>query len=133
MPLSSFAILAGGTNSATGGTSKTYTIDGKPIVGGVHVQDASVTDFRVRPNATFRNREPKYNSALKKFSKDKKTVTLVIPKILADGSVEYNLIRIEREVHPESTAAEALELNTQGAQLLFDSEVAAFWASGSIA
>jgi hypothetical protein len=132
MSLSSFAVLAGGTNSATGGTSKTYAIDGKPVVGGVHVADASVADFRVRPNATFRNREPKYNSALKKFSKDKKGVTLVIPKLLADGSTEYNLIRIEREVHPESTAAEALELNIQGAQLLFDSEVAAFWASGSL-
>lgn len=131
MALSSFAVLAGGTNSATGGTSKTYADDGKPVAGGKHVSDASVTDFRVRPNITFQNREPKYNSVLKRFSKDKKKATLVIPKILADGSVEYNLIRIEREVHPESTAAEALELNIQGAQLLFDSELAAFWASGS--
>jgi hypothetical protein len=55
-----------------------------------------------------------------------------MPKILADGSTEYNLIRIEREVHPESTAAEALELNIQGAQLLFDSEVLAFWSAGSL-
>lgn len=133
MSLSSFSVLAGGTNSASGGTSKTYTIDGKQIVGGLHVADASVTDFRVRPNATFRNRDPKYNSALKRFSKDKKSVTLVIPKLLADGSTEYNLIRIEREVHPESTVAEALELNTQGAQLLFDPEVAAFWSAGSLA
>jgi len=132
MSLSSFAILAGGTNSATGGTSKTYAIDGKQVVGGVHVADASVTDFRVRPNATFRNREPKYNSALKRFSKDKKSVTLVVPKILTDGSVEYNLIRIEREVHPESTAAESLELNVQGAQLLFDSELASFWSTGNL-
>lgn len=133
MSLSSFSVLAGGTNSASGGTSKTYSIDGKQVAGGVHVADASVADFRVRPNATFRNREPKYNSATKRYSKDKKSVTLVVPKALADGSYEYNLIRIEREVHPESTAAETLELNTQGAQLLFDSELAAFWASGSLA
>lgn len=133
MSILSFAILAGGTNSATGGTSKTYANDGKPVAGGVHVSDASVTDFRIRPNASFQYREPKYNSATMRFSKDKKKVTLVVPKILASGSVEYNLIRLEREVHPESTAAEALELNTQGAQLLFDSELAAFWASGSLA
>lgn len=131
MALSSFALLAGGTNSATGGTSKTYANDGKPVAGGIHVSDASQTDFRIRPNITFRNREPKYNSVTKKFSKDKKQAVLVIPKLLADGSVEYNLIRIEREVHPESTAAEMLELNVQGAQLLFDSEVSAFWTVGS--
>lgn len=131
MALSSFAVLAGGTNSASGGTSKTYSADGKPVPGGLHVSDTSVTDFRVRPNITFRFREPKYNSTLKTFSKNKQTATLVIPKLLASGSVEYNLIRIEREVHPESTAAEMLELNIQGAQLLFDSEVAQFWATGS--
>lgn len=133
MSLTSFAILAGGTNSAAGGTSKTYANDGKAVAGGVHVADASVTDFRIRPNITFQYREPKYDSVKKTFSKGKVKATLVIPKILASGSVEYNLIRIEREVHPESTATEHLELLIQGAQLCFDSELAAFWATGSMA
>lgn len=133
MSLSSFSILAGGTNSASGGTSKTYAADGKPVIGGIHVQDSSVADFRVRPNITFQYREPKYNSALKRFSKGKWKATIVIPKLLADGSTEYNLVRIEKEVHPESTAAEALEIIVQAAQLLFDSETAAFWATGTTA
>lgn len=133
MSLSSFAILAGGTNSASGGTSKTYANDGKQIAGGVHVADGSVSDMRIRPNATFKTREPKYDNVLKKFiSKDKKGIVLVIPKLKADGTVAFNLIRIEREVDAETTAAEALELNTQGAQLLFDAELAAFWASGNL-
>jgi hypothetical protein len=36
-------------------------------------------------------------------------------------------------VHPESTAAEAAELNTQGAQLLFDADTTSFWTVGSVA
>lgn len=131
MGLSSFTISAGGTNSVAGGTPTTYTADGKSVNGGIHVSDGSQPDFRVRPNITFQNREPKYNSATMRFSKDKKKVTLVRPIILADGSVEYNLLRLEREVHPATTAAAALELNIQGAQLLFDSETAAFWSAGS--
>lgn len=131
MALNSFAILEGGTNSSTGGTSVTYSSDGKKVDGGIHVIDAANTDFRTRANVTFKNRDPKQISD-GVFSKDKKSATLVIPKLLTDGTVVYNLIRIEREVHPESSAAEALELNTQGAQLLFDTETAGFWASGSI-
>jgi hypothetical protein len=129
MGAKSFSILAGGTVSATGGTAKTYASDGQAVPNGVHVIDSSVTDFRVRPNATLKNRNPVYKDG--KFGKDKKTATLVRPELLASGEVTYNLIRIEREVHPETSAANALELNIQGSQLLFDSELAAFWATGS--
>lgn len=133
MALSSFSLLAGGTNSATGGSSVTYANDGKQIAGGVHVADGSVSDLRLRPNITFKLREPKYDNTLKKFtSKEKKSVVLVKPKLKADGTIAFNLIRIEREIDAETTAAEAAELNIQGGQLTFDSEVSPFWVSGNL-
>jgi hypothetical protein len=133
MPISGMVIKSGGTNSVAGGTDVTYVADGQDVPNGVHVVNASVSDFRVRGNATFKNRIPVYNQSSAKWTKDKKAVTLVLPKLLASGEVVFNLIRIEREVHPESTAAEALELNTQGAQMLFDTDFTNFWSVGSLA
>jgi hypothetical protein len=133
MPINGMVIKSAGTNSVTGGTDVTYVADGQDVPNGVHVVNASVADFRVRGNATFKNRVPTYSQTSSKWSKDKKTVTLVLPKLLSSGEIVFNLIRIEREVHPESTAAEAAELNTQGAQLLFDADTTSFWTVGSVA
>jgi hypothetical protein len=133
MPLNGMILKKAGANSVTGGTDVTYTEDGQEVPNGTHLVDSSVTDFRTRSNIKLQNRIPTYNSLTGEYSKDKKTVTLVCPKILESGKTVYNLIRIEREVHPESTAAEAAELNIQGAQLLFDSDAANFWAVGSLA
>lgn len=128
------AIVKGGASAMTptGGSDVTFTPDGQTVANGIHLADASQTDFRIRKNMTIKNKVPT-QTASGVFSKDKKSVTYVAPKILADGSVVYNLIRIEREVHPESTAAEALDLNMIGAQILSDADFATFFSSGSLA
>lgn len=134
MPLQSAGILKGAATigAASGGTAATLSPDALSVPNGIHVNDNSVTDFRVRPNGTFKVRFPTTDAA-GETSKDKKSATYVIPKLLANGKIKFNLIRIEREIHPESTAAEALELNTIGSQLLTDSDFAAFWSAGSVA
>lgn len=132
MPIKGMILKKAGTNAVTGGTDVTYSSDGTPVVNGTSVINAANTDYRTRESIVVRNRKPTYEAKTKSFTKDKKTVTFQQPKILADGSVVANLIRIEREVHPESTAAEAAELNCQGAQLLFDSDMASFWSVGSV-
>lgn len=116
----------------TGGSDMTFTSDGTTVANGVHLANAAQTDFRIRENLTAKNRNPVLGVD-GVYSKDKKSITYVEPKILASGKVVFNLIRIEREVHPESTAAEALNLNMMGAQFLSDSDYTAFWASGSLA
>lgn len=118
--------------TVTAGTDQTFTADGVAIANGLHLVDAAQTDFRIRRNITAKVKQPAYDSVNKSFSKDKKSVTLVQPKILVNGTVVYNLVRIEREVHPESTSAEALDLNRCGAQLLCDSDYDAFWSVGSL-
>lgn len=128
------AIVKSGSTAMTptGGSDVTFTPDGVSVANGIHVADAAQTDYRIRRNITFKNKVPTLLTD-SSYSKDKKSVTFVAPKILASGKTVFNLIRIEREVHPESTAAEALDLCMVGAQLVSDADFTAFWASGSLA
>lgn len=116
----------------TGGVDMTFTPDGQTVPNGIHLANAAQTDFRIRENMSVRVKQPTMN-AQGVYSKDKKSIVYVEPKILASGLTVFNLIRIEREVHPESTAAEALNLNMMGAQILGDSDFATFWSAGSLA
>lgn len=133
MPIQGSVLKTGATSLTTvGGTDITFTPDGVTVVGGVHVSDASQTDFRIRKNMTVKNRVPSLG-ADGVYSKDKKSITITCPKILSSGKTVFNLIRIERELHPESTAAEGTELQLLGAQALSDADFTSFWQSGSLA
>jgi len=133
MPLNGAIIKTGASAmTPTGGSDETFTSDGISVSGGIHLADAAQTDFRIRKNMTIKNKPPTLLSD-GSYSKDKKSITFVFPKILASGKTIFNLVRIEREVHPETSAADALDLAMIGAQLLTDSDFTAFWASGSMA
>lgn len=137
MSLTNASILTGATLSATGGTAVNYTPDGKEVVNGIHLIDASVSDFTIRPQLTAKSKDPVYTVAKglipAGYGKDKRSVVLVEPFKAANGTFHFNLIRIEREVHPELSAASALDLLKKGAQLAFDADLTAFWATGSLA
>jgi len=117
--------------TVTAGTDQTFTNDGATIANGVHLVDAGQADYRIRRSLTFKVKQPTYG-AVSGYSKDRKGVTLTSPKILTDGTTVFNLIRIEREIHPESTAAEMADLNRVGAQLLSDADFDSFWSVGSL-
>lgn len=132
MPLKGAVILSGCTGmTPVGGASRTLSSDGVAVNGGVHLIDAAVTDYRVRPTAIFKYRPPVYNAATKTWSKDRKSFQFVIPEILADGSITYNLVRGEREMHPESLNAKALELNYSASQMFTDADMVNFWGTGT--
>lgn len=116
--------------TVTGGSDLAFAPDGVSIPGGLHLAVPADEDFRTRRNLTVRNKQPVLTNGV--YSKSKMSTTFVQPKILANGSTVFNLIRIEREVHPESTAAEAFELNMIGTQLLLDADFTAFWSGGSL-
>lgn len=130
MPLNGAVINTGATVSATGGTGKTFTSDGQTIVNGVHLIDASVTDFRVQPSIVCKVKRPVLSST-GVYSKAKLSVTYKVPILLASGATSFEIMRIERESHPEASAASRLDLNVMGAQTMVDSDFASFWASGS--
>jgi hypothetical protein len=134
MPISGMTILDDSTAQAapTGGAAATLTEDGVSVPNGKHVADAGNADFLTRLNATFRNRPPALQ-ADGTWSKAKRSAMIVQPKELADGSYVFNLVRIEFEIHPESTAAEKATLRYNGSQLLTDADVDDFINNGSLA
>lgn len=131
MGLKTMSLLAGATVSSTGGTAQAFTPDGVNVSNGLHLVVAADTDYTTRRQLTAKYRPP----AIQKsgaFGKDKKSLTYVKPTVLTDGTIVFNTIRIEREVHPSLPAIDCIELNKIGAQLLADIDLDSFWSVGSL-
>lgn len=112
------------------GDDLVFTSDGEEVKSGVHTSAAAVTDFRIRPSITLQNRNPKLIAGV--FTKAKRTVKIVLPKILADGSTVYNVRRVEAEDHPECTVAEVDNLNFLTAQVLSQVAYQSFLRTGNL-
>jgi len=120
----------GGTT--TGGTAMALSSDGVEVKNGIHVADAAETNFLVRTNVTLKTRNPQ-KQADGTYSKAKRWYTVVVPKQIASGEIVFNLVRIEEEIHPETTAAEQTNIEMLGAQYFTDSDLDGFRQSGSLA
>lgn len=132
MGLKNMSLLAGATVSASGGSALVFADDGVTIQNGVHLIVPADADYQTRRQVTAKYKTPTLDPKTGSYGKDKKSISLALPIVLTDGRVVFNTIRIEREVHPSLSAANALELNQLGAQLLVDANVANFWAAGSL-
>jgi hypothetical protein len=132
MGLKSMSLLASATVAASGGTALAFADDGVSIQNGLHLIVPADADYQTRRQVTVKYRPPTLDSKTNTYGKDKKSICLAQPVVLSSGQVVFNTIRIEREVHPSLSAAEALELANLGAQLLTDADVLAFWATGSL-
>lgn len=131
MPLSSVVIKSGATAmTPTGGTDQTFTPDGQKVDNGIHTADAAQADFRIRDNITWKSKQPTL-AADGTYSKSKRSVVLVKPRLLASGKTTFPLIRIEVEAHPEVIAAVELDLRMEGAQILTNAGTSSFWTTGN--
>lgn len=131
MSVNNLSIMSGATGiTVTGGASTNYVADGVVIPSGVHVSVPADADFRTRRGMTFKAKMPTLVNG--EYSKAKLSAIYVKPQILLSGKVVFNLIRIEREIHPELDLAGATEFNLVGAQMLCDPEATNFWAAGSL-
>lgn len=132
MGLKTMSLLSGATVSATGGTALAFAEDGVSIQNGLHLIVPADADYQTRRQVTAKYRPPTLDPKTGAYSKDKKSISLALPLVLASGQVVFNTIRIEREVHPSLSAANALELCKLGAQMLADADTDAFWATGAL-
>lgn len=132
MGLKNMSLLSAATVAASGGSALVFADDGQTIPNGLHLIIPADTDYQTRRGVTVKYRPPTLDAKTGVYGKDKKSICLAKPIVLSTGVVVFNTIRIEREVHPSLTAAEALELANLGAQLLCDADTAAFWATGSM-
>lgn len=131
MALKNMSLLSSATISATGGTALVFADNGVTIPNGVQLLVPADADYQTRRTVTAKYKpatvDPKTNS----YGKDKKSIVLTQPVVLTDGTVKFNVLRIEREMHPSMSAASCVEMNKLGAQLLSDTDLDAFWATGS--
>jgi hypothetical protein len=132
MGLKTMSLLSAATITPSGGTALVFADDGQTIPNGLHLIVPADADYQTRRNVTVKYRLPTLDAKTGVYGKDKKSVSLALPMVLSTGQVVFNVIRIEREVHPSLSAASCVELNKLGAQLLVDTDTDAFWATGSL-
>lgn len=132
MGLKTMSLLASASVAASGGSALAFLDDGVSIQNGLHLIVPADTDYQTRRSVTAKVKQPTIDPKTGAYGKDRKTMSFTKPQVLADGKVIFNVIRIEREVHPSLAAADALEMNKLAAQMLVDSDCADFWASGTL-
>lgn len=126
------SLLAGATVASSAGTALVFADDGVSITNGLHLIVPADADYQTRRQVTVKYKPATLDAKTGAYGKDKKSICLALPIVLTDGRVIFNTIRIEREVHPSVSAANCVELNKLGAQLLTDTDTDAFWANGSL-
>lgn len=128
----SITLMDGATGfTVTAGTGKAYTADGQTVTNGIHMSDVSVSDFRVRPHLTVKNRNPQRQSD-GSYSKGKQDMIYTVPFLKADGTVAFTTVRYSFEYDPEASAASLKNARFMMAQCLFDSELEGFHATGAL-
>lgn len=124
--------MAGATGiTVTAGTAAAFVDDGLDVKNGLHVVDATSTDFITRKHATFKNR-PATPQADGSYSKGKRDINLTTPIVHpTNGKTLFPVFRGTFEIPPEMTAAQRLELRLLACQLIMDSETDDFYDFGS--
>jgi hypothetical protein len=104
---------------------------GEMVTNGKTLQNSAESDYYEREKLTVSSRQPVIGSD-GDLTKLKVKGQIVRPSVLASGKVNYNLIRIEMEVHPEDGAAVTDNLRQLGVEFLLSSDADNFFNSGSI-
>jgi hypothetical protein len=121
-----------GTYTPSGGTAVSFNATGKSVSGGREYINSSETDFFVRESVTLSYKAPTVDQDGNP-SKARCTATIVRPRKDPDtGKVTYNLIRIQLECDPIAGPTEMDNLRSIALSALSDSELTAFWQSGSL-
>lgn len=129
MGVQNMSLLTGSTVAVTGGTAQNFVGDNQKVPNGTHVVDSSVSDPRIRPYCTLKAK-PATEQSDGSFNKDFRSVMLVRPFIDSKGKVQYDYVRFERALHPESTWV--ADHRKMGAQLAVDTDLDLFFSVGSM-
>lgn len=133
MGLKTMSLLAGATITPSGGSALVFAEDGQMIQNGVHLIVPADTDYQTRRQLTAKVKQPTLDPKTRTYTgKDKKSISYTQPVVLADGTISFAVLRVEREVPPSMSAANALEMLKIGAQICVDADLADFWANGGL-
>lgn len=133
MPLNGLSISHGATSlSVTGGTARVFSPDGQTVSNGLHVAAMAVTDFRVRPHISFKNRNPN-RKADGSFTQGTRTIVFTTPYLdPATGVIHYDTWHLERRYSPVIPEADLKSARYNAAQLLFDADSENFNTGGDL-
>lgn len=132
MSLATASILSGATVTPSGGTALAF--EGEGIQNGSHLIFASDdTDYRTRREIVCSPKKPKpLSTAPNGFTQSRNTVVIKLPLTLDNGLVTTQTWTISQSVDVESTDAENQEGRAIAAQVLVDSDFAAFWDDSAL-
>lgn len=127
----SISLLDGGTTSTAGGAAQTFNRTNLPVNNGYEYADVAETDFFARQKVIMSVRNPQLQGD-GSWSKQKNSIRFVLPLVLADGSISYNVARVEVEYHPEASAANLAELREMAGQCAISSGFDDFFIAGTL-
>lgn len=126
----SISLLDGGSTATTGGTGQTFDRTSIPVNNGYEYADVDETNHLVRQKVILKARNPTLQSD-DTWSKHKASGQFIMPITLASGKISYNLVRVEVEYHPESSAANVAELREMGGQIAVSSAFNDLFTAGT--
>lgn len=126
----SISLLDGGTTSTAGGAAQAFDRTSTPVTSGMEYADVAETDFFARQKVIVTSRMPSLQ-ADGSWSKQKSSVRFVAPITLADGTIAYNVARVEIECHPESTVANLTELREFAGQMAIQAGLDDLYTAGT--
>lgn len=103
MPVNGMTIKEGATFTPVGGTDITFDDSGEEIANGIVCVNQAEANFFAREKLIAVSRLP-VQDKMGKFSKQKTSVRIIDPEVLADGTTVYDVGRFEIETHPEGGA-----------------------------
>jgi hypothetical protein len=127
----SITLKDGGTTATTGGTDQTFDRTNLPVNNGYEYADVDESDFFARQKVIVVTRAPQLQSD-GTWSKQKSSLRFVLPITLADGSISYNVARMEVEMHPEGSSANLAELREMAAQMAIGSAFDDVYVAGTL-
>jgi len=130
MPINGGIIKEGATYAPTGGTDITFTVTGEQIANGVVAVNKAETDFTAREKLIAVSRQPVVSAT--GMTKQKNSLRISRPTVLTGGTIVYNVVRVELEVHPQAAAGTGTNLLSLASGCINDSDFTDFWAVGSL-
>lgn len=115
----------------TGGTDKTFKIDGQSIPDGIRIVDVSQADPRLRRSFIIRCK-PAKKQANGTWSLERRYITSYTPILEADGSVSINIQKYESSRVATTSAATEAAMRFNFVQLLFDTDFEEFHTIGTL-
>jgi hypothetical protein len=131
MAIDGLTIKEGATYTPSGGTDITFVASGESVANGVVVINEDEADFYAREKIYATARPPVVGSD-GEFTKQKVSFRIVDPGVLASGKMNFDLLRIELEVHPENGNTEADKLVNLGIAALNSADLQSLFRYGSL-